>query len=119
MKLRNQTFVWTGKARNVMKLSKCVLSQVSKLEGSITTLGKSQKPFQTDKEMKLAKQGTTEKYFLTLSASEIGIVVTAIVPKDEGDFDVNDITHFPTLNRLNFHFQSIHRVSPVLYSCRF
>ena len=95
------------------------MSEVSKFEGSIGTLGKCHKPFQTDKEMELAKQATTEKYFLTLSASEISIVVTAIVPKDEGDFDVNDKTHFPTLNCLNFHFQSIHRVSPVLYSCGF
>ena len=32
LKLRNQTFVWTDEFRNVIKLLKCVLSQVPKLE---------------------------------------------------------------------------------------
>ena len=32
LKLRNETFVWTGKVRNVMKLLKCVLSRVPRLE---------------------------------------------------------------------------------------
>ena len=40
--------------------------------------------------MKEAKQATTKTSFLTLSGSEISIVVTAIVPKNEGYYDVND-----------------------------
>ena len=32
MKLRNQTFVWTAKVGNVIKLLKCVLSRVPRLE---------------------------------------------------------------------------------------
>ena len=58
--------------------------------GSIGTLGKSHKPFETDKKMKKVKQATTKKSFLTLSGSKISIVVTATVPKDEGDYEVND-----------------------------
>ena len=40
--------------------------------------------------MKVAKQATTETYFLTLPGSKISIVVTGIVPKNEGDYDVKD-----------------------------
>ena len=40
--------------------------------------------------MKEAKQAATRTSLLTLSGSKISIVVTAIVPKDEGDYDVND-----------------------------
>ena len=58
--------------------------------GSIGTLGKSHKPFETDKKMKKVKQATTKKSFLNLSGSKISIVVTATVPKDEGDYEVND-----------------------------
>ena len=58
--------------------------------GSIGTLGKSHKPFETDKKMKKVKQATTKKSFLTLSGLKISIVVTATVPKDEGDYEVND-----------------------------
>ena len=45
---------------------------------------------QTDKKMKKVKQATTKTTFLTLSGSKISIVVTATVPKDEGDYEVND-----------------------------
>ena len=93
LKLRNQTFVWTDKFRNVMELLKCVLSRLPRLEnnvGSTGTLEKSHKPFENDKKMKVAKQATTKKSFLSLSSLEISIVVTAIVPKDEGDYNVND-----------------------------
>ena len=58
--------------------------------GSIGTLGKSQKPFDTDKKMKKVKQATTKKSFLSLSGSKISIVVTATVPKDEEDYEVNN-----------------------------
>ena len=58
--------------------------------GSIGTLGKSHKPFETDKKMKKVKQATTKTSFLTLSGSKISIVVTATVPKDEGDYELND-----------------------------
>ena len=47
-------------------------------------------PFETDKKMKKGKQATTKTSFLTLSGSKISIVVTATVPKDEGDYAVND-----------------------------
>ena len=58
--------------------------------GSIGTLGKSHKPFETDKKMKKVKQATTKTSFLTLSGSKISIVMTATVPKDEGDYELND-----------------------------
>ena len=58
--------------------------------GSIGTLGKSHKPFETDKKMKKVKQATTKKSFLNLSGLKISIVVTATVPKDEGDYELND-----------------------------
>ena len=32
MTLRNQTFVWTAKVKNVVKLLKCDLSRVPRLE---------------------------------------------------------------------------------------
>ena len=40
--------------------------------------------------MKEAKQATNKTSFLTLSVSKISIAATAIVPKDEGDYKVND-----------------------------
>ena len=58
-------------------------------EGSIGTLGKSHKPYETTEKMKMAKQGTTKTSFLTLSGLKISIVVTAILPKNEGDYDTN------------------------------
>ena len=58
--------------------------------GSIGTLGKSHKPFETDKKMKKVKQATTKKSFLTLSGSKISIVMTATVPKVEEDYEVNN-----------------------------
>ena len=59
-------------------------------EGSIGTLGKSTKPYETTEKMKMAKQATTKTFFLTLSRSKISIVVTAILPKNEADYDAND-----------------------------
>ena len=40
--------------------------------------------------MKMTKQATTKTAFLTLSGSKISIVVTAIVPKNEVDYNTND-----------------------------
>ena len=59
-------------------------------EGSIGTLGKSHKPYETTEKMKMAKQATTKTSFLTLSGSKISIVVTAILPKNDGDYNAND-----------------------------
>ena len=58
--------------------------------GSIGTLGKSHKPFETDKKMKKVKQATTKKSVLSLSGSKISIVMTATVPKVEEDYEVNN-----------------------------
>ena len=83
---------------------------------SIGTLGKSHKPFETNEKMKLAKQATTKKYFVTLSGWEISIVVTAISYEKTKEIMIwMTKTRFPTLNRLNLLFQSIHSISPVLY----
>ena len=38
----------------------------------------------------MAKQATSKTPFLTLSGSKSTIVVTAILPKNEGDCDTND-----------------------------
>ena len=46
--------------------------------------------YETDEKMEMAKQDTTKTSFLTLSGSKISIVVTEIVPKTQGDYDVND-----------------------------
>ena len=59
-------------------------------EGSIGTLGKSHKPYETTEKMKMAKQATTKTSFLTISGSKISVVVTAILAKNEGDYDTND-----------------------------
>ena len=40
--------------------------------------------------MEMARQDKTKTSFLTLSGSKISIVVTGIVPKTEGDYDVNE-----------------------------
>ena len=48
------------------------------------------KPFETDENIKKERQATTKTSFLTLSVSKISIVVTAIVSKDEGGYEVND-----------------------------
>ena len=58
--------------------------------GSIGTLQKYHKPFEINQKMKEAKQATNKTSFLTLSVSKISIAATAIVPKHEGDYEVND-----------------------------
>ena len=58
--------------------------------GSLGTLGETQKPYETDEKMEMAKQDTTKTSFLALSGSKISIVATRIVPKTEGDYDVNE-----------------------------
>ena len=40
--------------------------------------------------MEMAKQDSSKTSSLTLAGSKISIVVTGIVPKAEGDYDVND-----------------------------
>ena len=50
------------------------------------TVGETQKPYETDEKIEMAKQDTTK----TPSCSKISIVMTGIVPKTEGDYDVND-----------------------------
>ena len=57
---------------------------------SFGRVGETQKPYETDEKMEMAKQDKTKISFLTLSRSKISIVVTGIVPKTEGDYDVND-----------------------------
>ena len=57
---------------------------------SFGTEGETQEPYETDEKMEMAKQDTTKTSFLTLSDSKISIVVTGIVPKTEGDHDMND-----------------------------
>ena len=59
-------------------------------EGSIGTLAKSHKAYQTIDKIKLAQQATTKTSFLTLYGSKISIVVTAILPNNEGDYNAND-----------------------------
>ena len=58
--------------------------------GSIGTLQKYHKLFEIHQKMKEAKQATTKTSFLTLSVLKISNVMTATVPKDEGDYEVND-----------------------------
>ena len=58
--------------------------------GSFGTVGETQKPYETDAKMEMAKQDTSKTSFLTLSDSKISIVETGIVPTTEGDYDVND-----------------------------
>ena len=92
MKLRNKTFDWTSKVRNLLKLN-LFLSRDLRLKkniGSFGTVGETQKPYETDEKMEMAKQDTTKTSFLTLSNSKISIVVTDIVPKTGEDYDVND-----------------------------
>ena len=57
--------------------------------GSFGTVGETQKPYKTDEKMEMAKQDSS-KTSLTLAGSKISIVVTGIVPKTEGDYDVDD-----------------------------
>ena len=63
-------------------------------EGSIGTLGESHKPYETTEKIKMAKQATAKTYFLTLSGSKISTVVTAILPKNQGDYDTNEKNSF-------------------------
>ena len=58
--------------------------------GSFGTVRETQEPYETGEKMEMAKQDTTKIYFLTLSGSKISIMVTSIVPKPEGDYDVNN-----------------------------
>ena len=68
MKLRNKTFDWTSKVRNLLKLN-LFLSRDLRLKkyiGSFGTVGETQKPYDTDEKMEMAKQDTTKTSFLTL-----------------------------------------------------
>ena len=58
--------------------------------GSFGTVGETQKPYETNEKMEMAKQHTSKTPFLTLSGLKISILVTGIVPKTEGYYDVND-----------------------------
>ena len=82
-KLRYKTFLYIGRVKKTQKDSK-------KYVGSFGTVGETQKPYKTDEEIEMAKQDTTTTSFLTLSGSKISIVLTGIVPKTEGDYDVHD-----------------------------
>ena len=82
-KLRNKTFLWIGRVKKTQKDSK-------KYVGSLGTVGETQKPYETDEKIEMAKQDTTKTSFLALSGSKISILVTGIVPKTEGDYDVSD-----------------------------
>ena len=77
--------------RNVVELNvfKVGCQNLKNNKGSIGTLGESHKPYETTEKIKMAKQATTKTSFLTLSGSKISIVVTAILPKNEGDYDTN------------------------------
>ena len=59
-------------------------------EGSIGTLGKSHKPYETTEKIKMAKQAKIKTSFLPLSGSKISILVTAILPKNEGEYNTNE-----------------------------
>ena len=71
--------------RNVVELNvfKVGCQDLTNNEGSTGTLGKSHKPYETTEKMQMARQATTETSFVTLSGS-------AILPKNEGDYDAND-----------------------------
>ena len=58
--------------------------------GSFGTVGETQKPYKTDEKIEMATQDSSKTSSLTLSGSKISIVVTGIVPKTEGDYDVDD-----------------------------
>ena len=73
---------------NVFKVE-CQL-RLKNNEGSIGTLEKSHKQYEKTEKIKMAKKATTKTSFLTLSGSKISILVTAILPKNEGDYDRND-----------------------------
>ena len=59
-------------------------------EGSIGTLGKSHKPYETTDKMRMAKQGTTKTFFLTLSLLEDQYCGDSHLIKKKGDYDAND-----------------------------
>ena len=70
--------------------------------------------------MKVAMQDTTKTIFLTLSGSNISIVVTAMKKQKTKEIMMwMTKTHFSTFNRLNFYFQIIQNIIPLLYSCGF
>ena len=82
-----------GKLAQTPTKAKFVVSRELRLKkyvASFGTVGETQKPYETDEKMKMARQDTTKTSFLKLSGSKISIVVTGIVPKTERDYDVND-----------------------------
>ena len=64
-KLRNKTFVWIGRVRNVIKLN---VSQVPNTMGVYWYSRKSHKQFETDQKLKVAKQATSKTSFLPYQA---------------------------------------------------
>ena len=80
LKLRNKTFFWTGMVRNVVELNvlKVGCQDLKDNGGSIGTAEKSHTPCETTEKMKVAMRDTTKTIFLTLSGSNISIVVTAM-----------------------------------------
>ena len=68
----------------------------------------------------LYMEGTTKTIFLTLSGSNISIVVTAMKKQKTKEIMMwMTKTYFSIFNRLNFYFQIIHSIIPVPYSCGF
>ena len=57
--------------------------------GSFGTVGETQKTYETDEKMEMARPDTSKTSFLMLSGSKMSIAVTVIVPKPERDYDVN------------------------------
>ena len=93
LKLRNKTFDWTSKVRNLLLKAKFVVSRELRLKKNtwgVLVQQEKLKTHETDEKTEMAKRDTTKTYFFTPSGSKISIVVTGNVPKTEGDYDVND-----------------------------
>ena len=78
---------------------------------------KSHKPFGNDKKLKVAKQATSKTSFLPYQAQSSVWWRQPSYQKTMGVIVWMTKTHFSNFNCLNFHFQSIHSISPVIYSC--
>ena len=78
---------------------------------------RSHKLFETDQKFKVAKQATSKTSFLPYQAQSWVLWWQPSYQKTMGIMIWMTKSHFSTFNRLNFHFQSIHSISPVIYSC--
>ena len=118
--LRNKTFVSIGRVKSVIKIMSCTSgAKTCKIMGVYRYTSKYHKPFETDEKLKVAKQTSSKTSFAPYQAQSSVLWWQPSYQQTMGVMISMTKIDFSIFNRLNFHFQGIHSIIPVLYSCGF